>query len=294
MELTIEQQRSRNIFLRQHGLNFTVSKRKSMFHDAGDSIETPFYCTVNDSTKEALGAVKSKYVVKQNADLLDIILYKIGEGNYDLFNSSAGTFNNGRKVYFFIKHKTQSDWGQEQADNYIYALSSHDGSQRLVFGVANKIHSCSNMFGMLMNDSENKHMIKHTKRIDDLRYNNGLDALIQNNFKGISYLMRKMQEVSIENEIQEKVLDIVANSKAQRLSAKYHKDREALTNCIAIECENKGNTLYGLFNGVTNFYTHHAFEDDKLISNITGSGNKKITSVVKALVNDMKERGCLN
>ena len=106
--------------------------------------------------------------------------------------------------------------------------------------------------------------------------------------------MRKMQEVTIENEIQEKVLDIVANSKAQRLSAKYHKDREALTNCIAMECENKGNTLYGLFNGVTNFYTHHAFENDKLISNITGSGNKKITSVVKALVNDMKERGCLN
>lgn len=294
MELTIEQQRSRNIFLREHGLNFTVSKRKSMFHDAGDSIETPFYCTVNDSTKEALGAVKSKYVVKQNADLLDIILHKIGEGNYDLINSSAGTFGNGRKVYFFIKHKTQSDWGQEQADNYIYALSSHDGSQRLVFGVANKIHSCSNMFGMLMNDSENKHMIKHTKRIDDLQYDNTLDALIQNNFKGISYLMRKMQEVDVTQDIKDKVFDIVANSKAQRLSAKYHRDRDLLYDCCTEEFNNKGNTLYGLFNGVTNFYTHHAFENDKLISNITGSGNKKITSVVKALVNDMKERGCLN
>jgi len=267
MDLTVEQQRSRNIFLREHGLDFTVSKRKSMFHDAGDSVETPFFCTVNDKTKQALGAVKSKYVVKQNADLLDIILHKIGDGNYDLFNSKGGTFNNGKKVYFFIKHKTTSDWGQEHAENYIYALSSHDGSQRLVFGVANKIHSCSNMFGMLMNDSENKHMIKHTKRIDDLQYDNTLDALIQNNFKGISYLMRKMQEVSIQDKIKDKVFDIVGT---------------------------KGDTLYGLFNGVTNFYTHHAFEDNKLISNITGSGNKKITSVVKALVNDMKERGCLN
>ncbi len=160
---------NRQEFLVSGKLDFTVSKQTMYTQsDITDYKETPFFATVNNTTGEALGPVRNAYTVKQNSELLDVVLNKIGEGKYNLNESKCGVFNHGRKVYFFIKTTHQSDWGQEKADTYVYALSSHDGSQKLVFGVCNQIHSCSNMFGTLMNDKDKNHIIKHTKSISDI------------------------------------------------------------------------------------------------------------------------------
>ena len=279
------------------GLDFTVSKKKMLYESVDEStFNTPFFCTVNDTTKEALGPVRSAYTVKQNSELLDVVLNKIGEGKYDLEESKCGVFNHGRKVYFFIKTTHQADWGQEKADTYVYALSSHDGSQKLVFGVCNKIHSCSNMFGVLMSDKDKNHIIKHTKSISDIESSNTLDEMIRNNITGIANLMKTMQRfgISSSDEIVSNVMDLVANSNNKRKTAIYHKRRELLHNSIQGEFGDKGHTYYGLFNGVTHYLTHLADSEDNVMDNIAGKASDVSKDAVKLIIKDMKEKGCLN
>lgn len=289
---------NRQEFLESGGLDFTVSKQK-MYIEASnlaDYDETPFFATVNNQTGQALGPVRSAYTVKQNSELLDVVLNKIGEGKYDLEESKCGVFNHGRKVYFFIKTTHQADWGQEKADTYVYALSSHDGSQKLVFGVCNQIHSCSNMFGVLMNDKDKNHIIKHTKSISDIEESNTLDEMIRNNITGIANLMKTMQrfEVSITDEIVSDVMDLVANSKNKRKTAIYHERRRLLSDSIYSEMGDKGHTYYGLFNGITHYLTHHNNSEDNVMDSIAGKASEVSKDAVQLIIKDMKNKGCLS
>ena len=293
--ISIEETRKRNSFLVRNGLDFNVSKRKLHLYDtlySSDYNDTEFYCTVNDDTKAALGPVRSRYTVMQNNTLLDIVLEKIGEGNYDLENSRGGTFDKGRKVYMFIKYNMQTDWGQEQADCYVYALSSHDGSLRLTFGVSNKIHSCSNMFSVLMSDKDNNHIVKHTKRIESIGVDGSLKDLIRNNLLGISNLMRTMQNHILPEGVKEEVMELVVKKELKRANEKHTQRRRQLELRVRDEMEKKGYTYYGLFNGITNYLTHSGnFEETDVIY---GTGNKLSQTVIKHLIKDMKDRGCLN
>jgi len=285
-------------FLANGGLDFTVSKRKIWYNDPviDDFHSTSFYCTVNDTTSEALGPVRSAYTVKQNSELLKIVLDKMGQGNYNLEESKCGSFDHGRKVYFFIKYVTQSAWPGEQSENFVYALSSHDGSQRLVFGVCSQIHSCSNMFGVLMNDKEKSHVIKHTKRIENIDANGSLQRLVNDNLAGVASLMRKMHEsnhIPTERFISD-VKDLIANSQSSRLTQSYHQKRETLDTCVSNEMRDKGHSYYGLFNGITNYLTHQTGREDAFTYNLAGKGSKISVKAVQMIVEDMKMHGCLN
>ena len=288
---------NRQDFLESGKLDFTVSKQKMYTQtNLTEYKETSFFATVNNTTGEALGPVRSAYTVKQNHELLDVVLSKIGEGKYDLEESKCGVFNHGRKVYFFIKTTHQADWGQEKADTYVYALSSHDGSQKLVFGVCNQIHSCSNMFGVLMNDKDKNHIIKHTKSISDIEESNTLDEMIRNNITGIANLMKTMQrfEVSITDEIVSDVMDLVANSKNKRKTAIYHERRRLLSDSIHSEMVDKGHTYYGLFNGITHYLTHHNNSEDNVMDSIAGKASEVSKDAVQLIIKDMRDKGCLS
>ena len=284
-------------FLINGALNFTVSKvplhtYNTKYED--DYNKTSFFATVNDLTGEALGSVKSAYTVMQNKDLLDLLLEKIGEDNYDLQDSKCGTFDKGRKVYMFIRYKKiDADWGQEVANCYVYALSSHDGSQRLTFGIANKIHSCSNMFGLLMNDKENNHIAKHFSGAKE-RAAVSLEPLIESNVKGLASLMRTMQEhnISKHDSFVNDVLDLIADSSLKRKTSKWKERRDAALLSIHDEMEQKGDTYYGLFNGITNYLTHKA--NLRLVHNLTGKGSKISNKALQMIVKQMRETGCLN
>lgn len=289
---------NKETFLANGGLNFTVSKVPMHTYNTkyeDDYNKTDFFATVNDSTGEALGPVRSAYTVMQNKDLLDLVLDKIGEGNYDLEDSDCGTFDKGRKVYMFIKYKKMdTDWGQEVANCYVYALSSHDGSQRLTFGIANKIHSCKNMFGLLMNDKDRNHIMKHTKQMDDKSMNSSLENLIENNLKGVASLMRTMQahNISYSDTFVSDVMDLIANSKNKIKNGKWHARRSLIETSVMHEMGAKGNTYYGLFNGITNYLTHNA--NIRLIDNIAGKGSKISNQALQMIVKQMRETGCLN
>lgn len=280
-------------FLFIGNLDFTVGKQQ-MYIEASnlkDHDKTPFYATVRQDSGAVLGCVTDRYVVKQNHELLDIILDKIGHEQYDLSKSKCGQFKGGKKVFFFIKIENQVDFGQEYADTFVYAVSSHDGSARLAFGITTQIHSCSNMFGLLMADKENQHIIKHTKRMEGLVEHNKLDELIKKNIEGVSRVMIALQSASPGEVFVKNILDLVGKIDGKRVLEETKRKRNELMDSIVSEMQDKGDTYYGMFNGVTHYLTHKTKEngsDDWFDYNLNGKGSQIISDALKLMTNDMK------
>ena len=208
-------------------LDFTVSKRRMQYLGTYDgTYETPFYCTVNDKTTEALGPVRSRYTVLQNADLLNNILDKLQPNSYDLSQSKCGMFGGGRKIYFFIKLNSNIAIGEDGFDVYLYALSSHDGSQRLVYGVSTKTHSCQNMFATLMADKDNNYVVKHTAKIekDNKMF---INDLIDRNLMGIKHLFTIMQQHTPTPLFRGKFKNIVAKIEGKKKVVQSVKEMRA-------------------------------------------------------------------
>ena len=276
-------------------LDFTVSKRKMLYEGTYDgTYNTPFFCTVNDKTAEALGPVRSRYTVLQNADLLDNILDKLQPNSYDLSQSKCGMFGGGKKIYFFIKLNSNIAIGEDGFDVYLYALSSHDGSQRLVYGVSTKTHSCQNMFATLMADKDNNYVVKHTAKIekDNKMF---INDLIDRNLLGIKHLFTIMQQHTPTTMFCSKFLDIVAKTEGKKKIVQSVKDkRKALDKSVSEELANKGNTYYGLFNGLTHYLTHKHHEytnwspDYELL---IGNSNSYTKEALKRIINEMRAQG---
>ena len=287
---------NRQEFLANGKLNFTVSKQK-MYTEASnltDYEETQFYATIRNDTKVSLGCVTDRYVVKQNNDLLDIILDKIGDEQYDLEQSKCGQFKGGKKIFFFIKIDKKVDFGQEMADTYVYAVSSHDGSARLAFGITTKLHSCSNMFGLLMADKENQHIIKHTKRMEGITEHNKLDELIQQNTSGLSVVMKRLGTARPSENFVLDILNLIGKVDGKRVMQETVAKRELLSSSITSEMEEKGNSYYGLFNGVTHYLTHKVKEsntDEWYDFNLNGKGSDIVSKALKLSVSQMKKDG---
>ena len=288
-------------YLVNGGLDFTVSKCKMSFVDYDGTHETPFYCTVNSKTGEALGPVKSKYTVLQNADLLDNILNKLEPDTYDLEQSKCGMFQGGKKVYFFIKMKSTMiiTGGSDAADVYLYALSSHDGSQRLVYGISTRMHSCSNMFGLLMSDKDNNHVVKHTKKISN-NNTSFINEMIDRNIVGMNSMFSTMKEHEFKPSYVSELMDIIVKKTGKdgrKLPEKSIAMREDLHASIKDEIVTKGANYYGLFNGVTHYLTHKHNKYTNWSPEyemLTGNSNLYIKSCLKSIVNEMKSNAQLN
>ena len=110
--------------------------------------------------------------------------------------------------------------------------------------------------------------------------------------------MNKMQGVTPSEEVKEKIFNLIANTSVKRPTSTIKEKRKVLETCTVNEIAEKGDTYYGLFNGVTNYLTHHAkheaSNDEVLTYNIAGAGAKISSKALNMIVNDMRERGCLN
>ncbi len=292
-----------NEFLIRYGLDFNVSKVPVHTYNVlypDDYNETRFFATVNDDTGKALGMVKSRYTVLQNNVLLDSILNKLEPDSYDLSQSTCGTFNGGQKIYFFIKLNKEIDMNigdnTDDMSIYLYALSSHDGSQRLVYGVSTKMHSCANMFATLMADKDNNFVVKHTKHINDVN-DKMINSLIDRNIAGIKNLFTIMSKHEPSEQFINSIKDIVAKTEGKKKIVQSVKDKlYDLNMSIEHEMLSKGKTFYGLFNGLTHYLTHKHCDytnwSDKY-ELLTGNTNSYTKTAMQLIVKELRSLNAL-
>jgi len=265
--------------LEQHDLFWEVQKEK-LYTSQG--IESNYYSVRRADDGTEFMTCKDGYEVFQNWDLVDLtheIATKLGG---DI--KKGGHIQGGRKVFMQIDSGSLKNIGEnnDQVDKYITVMNSHDGSSGIGLGMTNITVSCSNTFYKAYKDLN--HKIRHTvtmrEKIDAVLY--GLDAF-KSSEESLYETYKRMAEIEAKpNDIKrliQNLLGVDVNKTAEEAKELYStrslNKAKNLSIRIAEESAQKGQTLWGLFSGVTSYTNRDLSGNRDLMENkIVGAGQK--------------------
>lgn len=280
--------------LDRFGLRWSVSKQHLILQDG---TETPFLAVVRDDNKKALTTCKDGYTPYQNSELAELVI-RIGERTgYGIH--SGGEFNSGGKVYLQLATgNTLEGIGENRSkvEGFITGINGHDGTTSLKWGSLSYTICCRNTFAAAKKDLNNT--ARHTASIHDkvdqaLRQIEKITAQEQTLFD--QYIRLASVPVTKEN-IVKVVRDITGvdinqtRVGADKIYSPYAINRAGeLTASIGSEMAYKGDTLWGLFSGVTHYSTHKMpapkRDNARLESKHVGTGaeidNKAFASILQ-------------
>lgn len=265
--------------LKEIGLDFTVSKRPLCRIDKQVSVnelgqlathdklvETNWYATTNDSTDESLGVVGNQYTVTQNEQIMETLEEIAKDNGFTI--SHSGPLNGGRQCFAQLKLNESIQIGPDELVKYVVATWGHDGKHGVRIGYGNRVVSCSNQFYQFYNKAQYK--LRHNSTIDE-----SLRAIpvIMNEYKEFENDMYKKFEewtkvpiwtdrkiMDFRNGLWKDLLDIDKKLSIEEAREKYSTRKwnaaMDLQQSINTEMQVHGDTLWGLFNGVTHFVNH--------------------------------------
>jgi hypothetical protein len=171
----------------------------------------------------------------------------------------------------------------DQVKGYLTAVNSFDGSTSLAFGHSHLTISCQNTFFGAYRNLSSK--IKHTKsmvvKIDDLLKSAEQIRIEEKaNFETI----KKLSEVQMSDKYVDEVLKTMfavsladVKADAETISTRNKNNIIRFKDALAQETAYKGNTLWGLFSGVTKYTTHfigEGKEDTKMFGSMAQKERK--------------------
>ena len=234
---------------------------ESHFDMHGNWSESGYYGIRRKDNLEILGVCTKQYQETQNEQIVERAMQIAESVSSEYEFHKALALNGGKKIFvqFEIPHPI------EDYNRYIFVVDSNDGSIGLSYGISNKVLSCANQLYLFASKGKT---VKHTKSInikaDEIA--NELTIKLVNTDNQIDYL--KNQRIN-----DQKVRDIVKNvmklpthinavsyDDNKVVSKKTKNKVDKLLDCIAKETTEKGDTLWGLLNGVT-YYTNHVLKN---------------------------------
>ena len=244
-----------NDILVKHGLDFRIEKLPAFSEFAGVKINTDYYHLLNTKSGNVINSVKGSYTVSQNEDVVRAALIGTAPFGNKLSVSKAGSLNDGRRTFIQFAVEGISKIGNDTVKKYIVLLDSNDGSTGLSVGISDMVMSCQNQFFRFYKAGQSKYM--HTVSI--IERIKELPSLIT------FALAETMKQMEIYNKFvstaaTRELTDALVKEMTgiDRLSVNTEKDStrainamNTLYSAIAKETSTKGNTLWGLHNGVT-------------------------------------------
>ena len=271
--------------LNETNLNWTV-REESLTTQSGIIIPKQ-KAIVRDDTNEVLSIHGMGYYPYQNHQLIEL-LDKVSQQS-GLPIHRGGMFGNGEKVFIQLKSNDMK-LGNDRIEGYITGINSFDGTTSLAFGPSNITISCQNTFFGAFRSMDTK--VRHTKnmvmRVEDIC--RGLEKVIDEEskmFEDIKMLsetrMTKQNEdwvtrilFNIEREVDmnnEKQVSSVTRNKLNR----FYVDLNG-------ELKEKGDSMWGLFSGVTKYTTHSMNKGDNSENKMFGTYGNRERHIFKQLV----------
>jgi phage/plasmid-like protein (TIGR03299 family) len=263
-----------------------------------DGTQTPFVGIVREDTRKVFSTCKDSYNPYQNSELAELLIRIADIGGYEIH--TGGMFKDGAKVYVQLKSgNTINGIGKnnDKVIGYTTGINSHDGTTSLKWGSTNITISCQNTFNSASKELVNS--LRHTNslhnRIDLYLKEIGI-AVVEEKTLFEKYIQLSEQQVKRSNiaKIVREVtgVDILINhEEAKDKFSTYNLNRtEELLDCISTEMEQKGETLWGLFSGVTKYTTHvmpvpnrdNARLESKYVGN-AGKIDNRVFNLIKSL-----------
>jgi len=281
--------------LDKFGLRWSVNKEPLYL---ADGTETPFVGIVREDTRKVFTTCKDSYNPYQNSELAELLIRIAEIGGYEIH--TGGMFNDGAKVFVQLKSGNIIEGigkNNDKVVGYTTGINSHDGSTSLRWGSTNITISCKNTFNSAAKQLTNN--LRHTNnlhtKVDIYLREVGLSVIEEKSLfdKFIRLSNEQVKRSDIAKVVKE-VTGVDITQTREEVSEKYttyniHRTDELL-HCIGTEMEQKGETLWGLFSGVTKYTTHVIpvpnRENGRLESKYVGNAGKvdnKVFSLITSL-----------
>lgn len=268
--------------------DFTVRKEPVEFWKDGelkDSSDTQVQLV--DNNNKLLHVVGSNYGIVQPNRFVSMIVESLKGVNFLI--DSVMSFSNRCKQVVSIKLEDETvevKKGDQIQANLIF-LNSYDGGwQTSVFDKITRLW-CLNELNHLRHSKGLNLTAKHTVNVCDKLY--GIEqavATLAIARKGAIETLIQSMDYSLSLTQANNLIAGFLGS----VSTNAENTRESIVSLFGRGIENKGESLYDLFNGVTEYYTHHSVgekvkdrEAKMLISSNFGSGGKKKSDFFNSL-----------
>ena len=271
--------------LNDSNTNWETEMRPMMIASDNGYTETEFKAHVRKFDNKVFQTFKS-YSPLQNHEMAEIVLRaadKIG-----LTTAKGGSLNEGAKVYYQVV-LPEERVNEHEIKRNITALNSHDGSTAVGLGFSNTVVVCQNTFYRAMKDLKKvRHSSTMMARVDALAKD--IEVAIVGEKKVISNFKR-MAEVPATSEMILAVVDkLFPIKRTADRSTRMENEIKSMLQGMNKEFNEKGKTVWGIFNGVT-YYTNHLAKNEKSMDYLmAGTGQKKNAIAYDEMMRWMDER----
>lgn len=269
--------------LDRFGLRWEVSKQPLTHPLLPTDAETGFFGIVRNDTGKMFASCKDGYMPYQNSELAELLIRISEKTGYAIHN--GGMFNEGGKVYMQLSTGNQiQQIGKDRTSvkGFVTGINGHDGTTSLKWGNSNITISCSNTFAMVnkaLKQSARHTISIHSKVEQSVREIVGIAEQEKSLFERFITLSSEPVKKEHIAKIVHQITDVdisLPPSQAEKQYSAYALNRSSeLLQSIQRELSGKGDTLWGLFSGVTH-YTSHVLpvpkrDNARLESKYTGS-----------------------
>lgn len=271
--------------LQKSNLNWTVIM-EPIRTESGILLED-YSAIIREDTKKPLSVRSDTYHPYQNhqlVELLDKVSSQVG-----LPIHKGGYFGDGGKVYIQLKSNNLKI-NNDRVEGYVTGINSFDGSTSLSFGNSTLTISCQNSFFAAYREMETR--VRHTKnmgiKIDEIcrRLEKSLDEE-KEMFTNISKLSEVRMDDKVKDLVTKMLFNIDRKADLQDMEALSTVTRNKLSRFyidLNGEVQQKGDTLWGLFSGVTKYTTHSLSKEDNTESKLFGVYGTRERQIFNELV----------
>lgn len=242
--------------LRLAGLDWKVVQ-ESVYTANGERVPG-FYANIRDKDRRTLGVVSDRYKVVQNEEAFAFTDALLGEGvRYE----TAGSLQNGRKVWILARLPHSYIISGEQVDPYLVFSNTHDGTGSIRAAVTPVRVVCCNTLNLALDTAKRSWVCVHTGdirgKITDARETLSLaGAYMEALGKKFDELQKKRLTDSQIKDLIEVLLPLEEEDSKKARNVMRNREDLRARYYDAPDLKGVGKNAYRFINAVSDFATH--------------------------------------
>ena len=232
---------------------------------------TGYKALVRDDNDSELAIHKNSYKELSNGDFTKRVsgIQEVSGFSLEGYQELRG----GNILLAFLKNDVEEfKIDGNKIQDYLVIGNSHDGSSGFFLGTSTHFLRCENEFSRLKRFAS----IRHTAGADD-RLEEFMHYFVQyvNNRQKLYTKFNQFGDVIVSEEVREQmalyVLSLHKQEKLDELNDNQKIKLATLRSCIDGEISDLGDNMWGLFNGITKYTTHHMGARTPVFGNAMGA-----------------------